>query len=70
MVDDAGDVALAGPVADLVDADPPKALEWIRKAGTTVGHHPGDDPADGPPGDAQEPGDGALLEAWVASQAA
>jgi hypothetical protein len=44
-------VALA--VADLIDAQAPETGEAVDRR-VALGHHPGDDPPDGPPGDAHQ----------------
>jgi hypothetical protein len=59
MVDDDHEIALAAPVADLVDPDPDETGERVA-SGPRVGDDPGDDRSDRPPGDPGQDPDGAL----------
>ena len=58
MVDDAGEVALAAAIGDLVDADRHEAGEAVLVE--VLGDDAGDDLADGVPPDPQQPGDRRL----------
>lgn len=53
VIDDHGQVVVALQMRDLVDADPGQAFQRVD-AGAALGHHPGDDPPDRHPGDAQQ----------------
>jgi hypothetical protein len=59
VVDDHGQVLLAAFVGDLVDPDPPEVGEPVMD-GLDVGPDPGDNRADGAPGDPHQLGDRGL----------
>jgi len=58
VVDDRGEIALAAPVADLINADGDEPLQTALVE--VVGQHAFDDATDRVPGDAQKPGDRGL----------
>jgi hypothetical protein len=59
VVDDAGQILVAALVTDLVNPDPGEAGELVELL-LGIGPNPGDDRADGAPGDAHQHSDGGL----------